>query len=225
MGLLVQVRNHLLHPAVIRSSSMAETLLVGDMVLVRKRGLCADREGVQEETWPTERFSRGEIIRFRAWQDEGRWIVKRVIGLPGDTLAMEAGVVRINGSVLSEPYLAASEPQPRPRPDPRLNWQEEHLLPSKGGSAHPATIWDWGPLIVPGGKYFVMGDNRRASADSRLHGFVDSQDIWGVVFFVYFSVSPDPDSGWGETDQRIRWRRLGFLENLPGGWGGCCPHP
>jgi len=136
--------------------------------------------------------------------------VKRVIGLPGDTVEMRGGEVRVNGDPLAERYVQRVDPG-HDVYDPEFNWQRDYLL--GGGSVarnyHP-TRDTWGPLVVPAGRYFVLGDNRDNSADSRYWGFVGAAAIKGRPLVVYFSYDREAHDAlpW-LTD--IRWHRLGSI--------------
>jgi signal peptidase I len=113
-----------------------------------------------------EPIRRGDIIVFKFPQDETRDFVKRAIGLPGETLEIRGRQVLIDGVPLKEPYAVYSE-------GPSLRGLEsEHL----------------GPLVIPPGKLFMMGDNRDHSMDSRAWGFMDVHEIRGTAFIVYFSI-------------------------------------
>ena len=132
-----------------------------------------------------EPIRRGDIIVFKFPQDETRDFVKRTIGLPGETLEIRGRQVLISGVPLKEAYAVYSD-------GPSLRGLEsEHL----------------GPLVIPPGKLFMMGDNRDHSMDSRAWGFVDVHEIKGKAFIVYFS---------------IRIRDIPCASGLPRNEGGEC---
>src|SRR6266705_2370573 len=119
------------------------------------------------------------------------------------------GDVRVNGRRLVEPYVQRVDP--RDVYDPEFNWQRDYLVggPSVARDYHP-TRDNWGPLAVPAGKYFVLGDNRDNSADSRYWGFVDAAAVKGRPLVVYFSYDREArDALPWLTD--IRWHRLGSI--------------
>ena len=187
---------------VIPSPSMASTLLVGDHVMV-------DRQSVAPATsWmPFMHYrdvQRGDVVVFYTptAQPNGRHVffVKRVIGIPGDRIHLRNGVVYLNGVAQHEPEITLSSSSPY---DAYVN-----DFPSVSPSAEPGVTAEWsvllpsyirdGDLVVPPGKYFVMGDNRNNSLDSRYWGFVPRQNIIGRPLFVYWSIVI-PESGADEV--------------------------
>ena len=170
----------------IPSESMENTLLVGDYLLVNK--LCYGGTGLGDHVMPYQKIARGDIIVFHYPVDPQQHFVKRVIGLPGDRLRMVNKKVLINGKPLEEPYVRFLEPANNlyrddfPRTDipaPNMEgfwWKQMRIL-----------IED-GELIIPQGHYFVMGDNRDDSQDSRYWGFVPQENIIGRPLVIYWSV-------------------------------------
>jgi signal peptidase I len=164
------------------TDTMAPAILAGDRMFVDPRLGSPVR--------------RGDVVVYKLW--ETRYI-KRVLGLPGDTLAMRAGTLAIDGRPLVEPYaLHAGEGE---TPDPRFDWQRRHLASSDHAGYAP-TLATWGPLVVPPGAYFVLGDNRGQSVDSRYAGFLADTAILGRPLTVFFS--RDPVGG------TVRWGRVGI---------------
>jgi len=139
---------------------------------------------------------RGDIIVYRLWDTR---YVKRVLGLPGDTLAMRSGTLAIDGRPLVEPY--AVHVGEGETPDPRFAWQRDHLAGLDRSGSVP-TLATWGPLVVPPGAYFVLGDNRGQSIDSRYSGFLADSAILGRPLTIFFSRDP---AGGG-----VRWERVGL---------------
>jgi signal peptidase I len=175
-----------LQPYLIPSESMEHTLLVGDFLLVNKQ-LYA-RPGVLSR-WllPYRDVERGDIVVFHHPQPP--LLVKRVVGIPGDRLRIDDGRVSVNGVPLDEPY-AAFEPAAfnpfrddfpaRVYTDPEVDpawWKQMQSLVRNG------------ELVVPEGQYFVLGDNRNHSKDSRFWGFVSRQQIVARPLVIYFSVT------------------------------------
>jgi signal peptidase I len=131
--------------------------------------------------------------------------------MPGDTLEMRAGVLARNGEPQSEPYIQRLDSL-NDTADPEMRaWQLAYLLPEVDRDAYRPSRDHWGPLAVPSGQFFVMGDNRDNSYDSRYWGFVDRQVIRGRPLFVYYSF--DHES----------WRALPFLTAIR--WGRIGTHP
>jgi signal peptidase I len=181
---------------VIPSGSMEKTVLIGDHLIVSRVGYDA---GVPFTPWHATLWrepKRQQIIVFRAPLPEmgNPDFIKRTIGLPGDLLEIRRGVVYVNGTPLDEPY----------RMDP----------PNPGDN--------FGPVKIPAGEYFMMGDNRNNSYDSRFWGFVPRSNIVGTPLLIYMSIDA-PEEVWepGHIEQRfatylnalihpheVRWNRL-----------------
>jgi len=179
----------------IPSESMENTLLVGDYLLVNK--LCYGGSSLTNQLMPYQKIKRTDIIVFHYPVDPKQHFVKRVIGLPGDRLRMVNKKVFINGTALDEPYVRFLEPANNlyrddfPRTDiPAPNMEGSWWLQMR-------KLVEDGQLIVPEGHYFVMGDNRDDSQDSRYWGFVPQENIIGRPLLIYWSVrdwDADPSS-------------------------------
>jgi signal peptidase I len=170
----------------IPSESMENTLLVGDYLLVNK--LCYGGKGLG--LMPYQKIARGDVIVFHYPVDPTQHFVKRVIGVPGDRLRLVSKKVWINGKPLDEPYVRFMEPPNNmfrdnfPRLDvPALGLEGKWWLEMR-------KLVDDGQLIIPEGHYFVMGDNRDDSQDSRYWGFVPRENIIGRPLLIYWSVRP-----------------------------------
>jgi signal peptidase I len=170
----------------IPSESMENTLLVGDYLLVNK--LCYGGQGLGDHVLPYQKISRGDIIVFHYPVDPQQHFVKRVIGVPGDHLRMVSKRVLINGKPLDEPYVRFLEPPNNlfrdnfPRVDiPAIGLEGKWWLEMR-------KLVEDGQLIIPQGHYFVMGDNRDDSQDSRYWGFVPRENIIGRPLVIYWSV-------------------------------------
>lgn len=171
----------------IPSESMMNTLLVGDYLLVNK--LCYGGSGLGDHLMPYQKISRGDIVVFHYPVDPKQHFVKRVIGVPGDHLRLLNKQVYINGKPLKEPYVRYLEPPNNLFRDnfPRL----DTLAVGLEGRwwVQMRKLVDDGQLIVPEGNYFVMGDNRDDSQDSRYWGFVPRENIIGRPLLIYWSVN------------------------------------
>jgi signal peptidase I len=198
----------ILEPYLIPSESMEHTLLVGDFLLVNKQ-VYSSADKLSRLLLPYRDVSRGDIIVFH--HPRPPFLVKRVVGVPGDRLRIEDGRVLVNGQVQDEPYAvfepAASNPfrddfpatvYTDPEVDP-LWWRQMQNLTRNG------------ELVVPPGEYFVLGDNRNHSLDSRFWGFVPRSQIVARPLVIYFSlVRPST------TDvQQAADDRLGHDRELP----------
>ena len=208
----------------IPSGSMEDTLLVGDYLLVDKT--CFGPAGPWQPMLPYRAIRRGDIIIFRYPEDPAQHFVKRVIGLPGDRVHLWHSRVYINGRALAEPYVVFKERFVDEFRDdfPRGNWIHEDVSP--GWAAQLRSVVKDGELIVPRDRYFVLGDNRGQSLDSRYWGFVPRENITGRPLLIYFSmveaedddepVASDPANDKLSTLRarishvlgELRWRRI-----------------
>jgi signal peptidase I len=195
----------------IASGSMTRTLLTGDFLFVNKALYGAQIPGTRARLPGFRNPRRGDVIVFSYPLDPTQDYVKRVIGTPGDTVQMRSGRVWVNGRALVEPYVIRIRPY---NDDVRaeFDWQRPFFLAESEVARlryHPSRD-TWGPLVVPLGKYFVLGDNRDDSSDSRYWGFVNAAAVKGRTLLVYFSYDREKHDAlpW-LTD--IRWRRLGSL--------------
>jgi signal peptidase I len=171
----------------IPSESMENTLLVGDYLLVDK--LCYGGRGPGDHLLPYRKIQRGDVIVFHYPVDPKQHFVKRVIGVPGDRLRMMNKTVYINGKPLSEPYVRFIEPPSNLFRDnfPRTDMPVIYGMEGKWWLEMRKLVED-GELIVPQENYFVMGDNRDDSQDSRYWGFVPRENIIGRPLLIYWSV-------------------------------------
>lgn len=153
------------------------------------------------------RIARGQVVVFRWPDDSARTFVERIVGGPGDTLAMRDGALFLNGRAVRERYARHTEPGSDPDGE-EFDWQRNYLV---GGPAvargYRASRNNWGPLAVPAAMYFVLGDNRDNSLDSRYRGFVPATQVFARPYRVYFS--RDLATG------RVRWERIGITLRPP----------
>jgi signal peptidase I len=140
----------------IPSGSMEDTLLVGDYIMVNRFLYAPTSFGWENALLPTKSVQRGDIVVFKQPNEPEVDYIKRVIGLPGDTIEVRGGVVYVNGEALSEAYI-------KEKPN-RM----------------------YGPVTVPEGKYFMMGDNRNNSVDSRVWGAVQRNYFEGRALLVFW---------------------------------------
>lgn len=194
----------------IPSSSMERTLLVGDFLFVNK-ALYGAEVPVVGARLPAVREPRlGDIVVFDSKMQEGVKVVKRVIGMPGDTLEMRNTELYRNNVRQIEPFAIWSNttPDALEQVGQMKLWQVDYLLPAVDRAGYQPDRRTWGPLVVPAGQYFVMGDNRDNSWDSRYWGFVDRRMIRGRPLFIYYSYDND---SWRSLPAltAIRWGRIG----------------
>jgi signal peptidase I len=189
----------------IPTGSMENNLLIGDHLLVNKF-VFAPASGAERLVLPVSTIARGDVVVFKYPEDPERDFIKRVIGLPGETLEVRQKVVYVDGRPLDEKYV-------------------HFLQPAAAGAE--VTSYDvretYGPVTVPAGHYFVMGDNRDNSQDSRYWGFLPASYVKGRALFVYWSYDAgreaSAEGGPGATARRLvsvvthfftrtRWDRL-----------------
>ena len=209
--LFIFIRSFLVHTFVIISGSMEDTLLVGDLLLVNRAALGSPVPGTP---WRVPGYSdpkRGDVLVFDPPHEEDLKLVKRLMGLPGDTIEMRDKVFMVNGTPLEEPYVRHLDS--RDDTHPWMVWQGDYLLESavSNGPYRP-TRDNWGPLVVPPGFYFMLGDNRDTSLDSRYWGFLERWRLEGRAVVIYFSydkesLRPFPwlrEVRWGRIGDRVR---------------------
>lgn len=175
-----------LQPYLIPSESMEHTLLVGDFVLVNKQ-IYAPASGLSRWLLPYRQVARGDIVVFHHPQHP--FLVKRVVGVPGDRLRIADGRVTVNGAMLNEPYAAFEPAALDPFRDefPARVYTDPNVDPSWWKQMQNLTRN--GELVVPEDEYFVLGDNRNYSKDSRYWGFVSRQQIVARPLVIYFSLT------------------------------------
>jgi signal peptidase I len=208
--LFLIIKTFLIEAFQIPSGSMENTLLAGDFLFVNKAVYGAQIPGTHARLPGFGTPQRGDVIVFAYPRDPSINYVKRVIGLPGDTVEMRGGHVEVDGRALAEPYVRRID-QAHDLYDAEFTWQRSYFAGSADDPLrlHP-TRDNWGPLVVPSGKYLVLGDNRDNSSDSRYWGFVGEEAVRGRPLVVYFSYDREArDAVPWLTD--IRWRRLGSL--------------
>lgn len=187
----------------IPSGSMEGTLLSGDFLFANKALYGAEIPGLDRRLPAFREPRRFDIVIFDSVDEPGVNVVKRVVGMPGDTIGMENSIVRINGEPIHEDYVHPSHSEDVI--DASMRWQRAHLSQFEGGRYRP-TVQNWGPLVVPADSFFVMGDNRDVSYDSRYWGFLGRDRIRGKPMIVYYSF--DRDSRPLPALTGVRWRRF-----------------
>ena len=183
------VRTFVFQAFKIPTGSMKPNLLVGDHLIVNKFIFAPAATGLERMLLPMRPIARGDIIVFKFPEEPERDFIKRVIGLPGDTLELKNQTVMVNGQPLTEPYA-------------------HYLFPPAGEGQTDAFDLRrrYGPVTVPDGHYFMMGDNRDDSQDSRFWGFLPQSYVKGRALFIYWSFDvPDDGSSGGFAP---RWGRL-----------------
>jgi signal peptidase I len=187
------IRTFVVQAFKIPTGSMEQNLLIGDHLLVNKFAFGATLTPLERAILPIREIKRRDVIVFKFPKDPSRDFIKRVIGLPGDTVELKSKRVFINGKALDEPYVYYLE-DPPPLP------QEMETSSDAPGAGDPRV--QYGPVTVPAGQYFVMGDNRDNSEDSRYWGFMPRENVKGRALVIYWSY--DPETGLAGP----RWSRI-----------------
>jgi signal peptidase I len=204
------IRTFVVQAFKIPTGSMEENLLIGDHLLVNKFVFAPSATGVERALLPVGTIKRNDVLVFKYPEEPDRDFIKRVIGLPGETVELRAKKVYIDGKPLDEPYV-------------------HFLRPLSAGASEftEVTSFDvrerYGPVTVPQNQYFVMGDNRDNSQDSRYWGFLPRELIKGKALVIYWSYEAGrgdyQDEGAGATVKglvsvfahfftRTRWDRM-----------------
>ena len=196
----------------IPSSSMENTLLIGDHVFVNREQF-APRTRWVGPIVPYRQIRHGDIVVFLSPAEPGLYVVKRIIGIPGDRIHLREGVVYRNGEKLDEPYVIHQAGEEN------VNLYRDNfpaVAPSEMNNVTP----DWelalpqhiegDDLVVPPNSYFGMGDNRDVSLDSRYWGFIPQENVIGRPMFIYWSFETPA----GQYLQREFSQRIGFLAHV-----------
>ena len=193
--------NHVAQATVVPTGSMLPTILVGDHFFLDKVAFPANYPEALREFLPERTIRRGDIVAFLSLENPDMRLVKRVIALPGETFEMREGDVYIDGEKLKEPYSVHSQPA--------ASWRSQNIH----------------PIAIPADAFFMMGDNRDDSHDSRVFGPVPRDAMIGKTTFVYWSYESEPHKSnrtareWAEYYgsmavhfvTRTRWTRTGTV--------------
>lgn len=187
----VVVRSLLVEAFRIPSGSMENTLLIGDFLFVNKTLYGAEIPLSRKRLPAIREPRRLDIVVFRSVTEDGMNVVKRVVGMPGDTISMKNRVLHINGKPQDEPYVIHTDPLADPEFPEFRPWQVKYLVRGVNPATYRPTLKNWGPLVVPADSFMVMGDNRDSSLDSRYWGFLGRDRIRGRPLVIYYSYNRD----------------------------------
>ena len=201
------IRTFVVQAFKIPTGSMETNLLIGDHLLVNKVVYSPSLGRFESAVLPKKAIQRGHVVVFKYPEDPARDFIKRVVGLPGETVEIRNKVVYIDGKPLDEPYVRFLSPPLRPE-DPEFG---------RGDGRD-----NWGPEVVPAGRLLVLGDNRDNSKDSRYWGFLPIDQVKGRALLVYWSYEATRDeyhrTGWLEWVRdtaaafgKTRWSRFFHL--------------
>jgi signal peptidase I len=177
------IRTFVIQAYKIPSGSMKPTLQIGDHILVSKFNYGVKLPFLRSTLIPIGTPKRGDILVFIYPEDRSKDFIKRLIGLPGDTIEIRNKKILMNGLPLNDTHGVYSD---------------NLIIP---GSIQPRD--NFGPVTVPEDSIFVMGDNRDESYDSRFWGFVKMKDVLGKALIIYWS--------WNHEDTWVRWGRIGTI--------------
>jgi signal peptidase I len=204
--LFLILRTFLVQTFVITSGSMEDTLLVGDMLVVNRAamGSTIPFTGIRIPGYSEPH--RWDVLVFDPPHEETLKLVKRLVGMPGDTLRMEDAVLYINGEPQEEPYIKHQDVPDETHP--WMTWQRDYLVDTVDASTYKPTRDNWGPLVIPAGHYMMLGDNRETSLDSRYWGLLERWRLEGRAVFTYFSYNKESYRPFPWI-REVRWGRIG----------------
>ena len=187
------IRTFIVQAFKIPSGSMKETLQIGDHILVNKFIYGIKLPFVMTNIVPIKDPKKGDIVVFKFPEDPKKDFIKRAVAVAGDTIEIIDKQVFVNGVRQEHPY---------------AEFKDKGIIPpctdmQKSIGFDRCNKDNYGPVTVPEGKLFVMGDNRDHSYDSRFWGFVDLKVVKGKAFMIYWS--------WDSDDTSVRWRRIGNI--------------
>lgn len=198
------LRSFLFEPFRIPSGSLEPTLMIGDFILLNKYDYGVRLPILHTKIFSTGAPKRGDVVVFHWPPNPSYYFIKRVIGLPGDRISYIDKTLYVNGQKISQDFI-----QQTMAADDSGDWQasekQENLLDIKHKIyLNPEkTARNYYDIVVPQGMYFMMGDNRDESADSRYWGFVPEKNLVGKAVVIWMS--------WDGSNYGIRWNRLGKL--------------
>lgn len=199
------LRSFVFEPFRIPSGSLEPTLLVGDFILVNKYDYGLRLPIIHKKVYSLNNPKRGDIIVFRWPLDTSVDFIKRVIGIPGDHISYVNKVLYVNGKEIPQEFVKNTTDK-----DNNKEWDVTQKTEDFFGIKHSIyqipnkSSEDFTHIVVPANQYFVMGDNRDDSADSRYWGFVPEENILGKASVVWLSWNAD-----GKLIDHIRWNRIG----------------
>ena len=207
------LRSFIVEPFRIPSGSMLPSLYIGDFILVSKFSYGIRLPLINQKVFSIGTPKRGEVLVFRYPHDEKTNYIKRVVGLPGDIVDYKNKRLRINGNVVDLQKSNREDKEQGTQSNEQVRGYIERLGKSSHGILLDTSLGsrDYTRIIVPPDKFFVMGDNRDHSNDSRFWGFVPEENIVGRAFFVWFSWDSNKnDHFWNDyIGGGANWPRIG----------------
>ena len=205
--LFLLIRTFVVQTFVITSGSMEDTLLVGDFLMVNRMSLGSRVPGTSLRIPGYSGPRRWDVTVFDPPHEEDLKLVKRLVGMPGDTLSMRDQVLFVDGEPQNQPWVkhgsgGADETHPW------MSWQQRYLVDTVDVSTYRPTRDNWGPIVVPEDHYFMLGDNRESSLDSRYWGLLERWRLEGTAMFIYFSYDRESVQAFPWITE-VRWDRVG----------------
>jgi signal peptidase I len=206
----------------IPSGSMIPTLLVGDWLFVNKLAYGPTIPFTNAHLPGYTNPKHQDVVVFESpYQADNApdftpTLVKRLIGMPGDTLYMRAGVLYLNGIAQRQGFAANNPGGDNSLIAPNFEWQHKIELKNTRFGSAPAQpqLGNWGPLLIPPDHYFMMGDNRYCSKDSRYWGVVPRANVRGRPLFVYYSYVPGPGDDNSACNGQVSDRAVPFITDV-----------
>ncbi len=218
LAIFLFIRTFLFEAYRIPSGSMIPTLLVGDWLFVNKLAYGPHVPGTEINLPGYTEPKRGDVVVFKSPyqydqpEDPHPTLVKRLVAVAGDTVYMRGALFHLNGTPQPQPDAMRENP----RADgsfsvPLFAWQKQHEISGSRFGNPPAvpTLDDWGPLVIPAGYLFMLGDNRYDSKDGRYWGLVPRENVRGRPSFVYYSYNAQDSDRALPFLTDIRWGRIG----------------
>ena len=199
------IRTFVVQAFKIPTGSMENNLLIGDHLVVNKFVFGPTESSIERALLPTRPVRRGDVVVFKYPEEPDRDFIKRVVGLPGETVEIRNKQVFIDGKPLDEPYAHFIDAPLRPE-DPEYGLHSSDSIRDS-----------WGPQTVPAGELLVLGDNRDNSRDSRYWGFLPVDQVKGRALLIYWSINADREDyqrsgldGWRKVldPREWRWKRF-----------------
>jgi len=220
LAIFLVIRTFLIEAYRIPSGSMIPTLLVGDWLFVNKLVYGPHVPFTNINLPGYAEPARGDVVVFKSPNqidqpdDPNPTLVKRCVAVGGDTVHMRGGVFHVNGMAQRQVFPASENPKGEGSfSHPLFAWQQEFIVKGTRMGEPPSapTLDDWGPLVVPKGFLFMLGDNRYDSKDGRYWGIVPRENVRGRPMFVYYTYKADDSDRPLPFLTDIRWGRIGTI--------------
>ncbi len=183
--LFIVMRSFLVQTFVITSGSMENTLLVGDYLIVNRAAIGSRIPKTNIRIPGYSEPHRGDVLVFDPPHEPDLKLVKRLVGMPGDVVSMRDKVLFVNGKAVDEPYVQHEDPTDERHP--WMEWQVEFTADGVDRTTYRPTRDNWGPLQIPEDRFFMLGDNRDTSLDSRYWGLLEGWRFEGRASRIYYS--------------------------------------